>query len=875
MELQDILAALPRGKEDMPILLPTDDLIFDPNDIDGCYFHLTQEASGCVVLMFSKPMDPAISGKVTLNGEELPRVVLRCMPQMMDLWVVGIGIRGFAAEFGKTYLLHVEGFTDIDGNVMDPQDFPIQVKAMGQPETKYLEHEQIALRAAREGIVLLKNNGVLPFEKGTVLNLFGKGIHRFRTSSAGAGEINPRYRIGLLQAIDQDDHFSVNQELADFYRWEMDLIPDDGIMDRAKDKSDTAVMLIERGARENRDNNTAKGGFYLTDEETALMKTLRAEFSRLVVVLNVGHPIDVTFAEHYKVDALVYNGFGGMSAGEALCDVLSGRENPSGKLPDTWAKDYFDIPASRNFYDSVDKPLLHSDVDVYVDTVYEEGVYVGYRYFSTFGVEPAYPFGFGLSYTTFAVHAENVCFDGKLELDLTVTNTGSLPGKEAPQVYLRKPATLCETPERELVWFGKTKLLSPGESQTLHVLADPMELSLFDTERAAWVMPGGEYSLFVGDSSGAPKCGSFEAEETVVKQVSHLMLPVQAPEELHQGMPDSFPKGQQSGVKEAKCFAPKAARKKCDAAFPAESCDRKLTYADVKAEPALIHAFVGQLSVRELARLCVCGSHGWQVNCRGEAGFVYRLEGMQIPAFPVADGNSGVNLHIPNIGFPTGVTMAASFDPELLEKIGRVIGEEAKELGIPLILAPGMNLHRNPLNGRQPEYFSEDPYLSGIMGGYYCRGLESAGVGSCVKHLIANNCETSRKRNQSIIGERALRELYLKNFEVALRIHKPASVMTAYNAVNGIHTATDEELIQGFLRQENGFDGMVMTDWDSYATMDVCDAVDAGNCWMTPGTMDDTFVQPIVDGVASGKIRIERLRENVAYILKTILKFAQ
>ena len=253
---------------------------------------------------------------------------------------------------------------------------------------------------------------------------------------------------------------------------------------------------------------------------------------------------------------------------------------------------------------------------------------------------------------------------------------------------------------------------------------------------------------------------------------------------------------------------------------------------------------------------------------------MYQLHGLDLPRFPVSDGNSGVNLRTKNIGMPSGVTMAAAFDTELIEQIGRVIGEEAKELGIPLILAPAMNLHRNPLCGRQPEYFSEDPYLAGMLAGHYCRGLESAGVGSCIKHLAANNCESARKRNQSIIPERALRELYLRSFQVAMQTHMPASVMTAYNAVNGCHTATDEELLQGFLRQENGFDGMIMTDWDSYTTMDVQDAVDAGNCWMTPGSMDDTYVKPIIDGVESGRVRLDRLRENVAYIIKTMVRFS-
>ena len=872
MELNELFATLPRGKADKPILLPTDDLVFDPGNIDGRYFTLNPAASGCVVLMFSKPMDPSIPGRATLDGTPLPKCILQSMPQMGGLWVAGIGLRGFATEHGKVYTLHVEGFTDTDGNAMNPQDFPITVPAMQAPKQEYAEHEEIALRCAREGIVLLKNNGVLPLKEGTVLNLFGKGIYRFRTSAAGAGEINPRYRIDLLSAIRADNHFGLNQELADFYRYDVDFIPDDGTLTRAKSWSDTAVMLIERGARENRENCSVKGEYYLTDDEENLLKKLRSEFAHLVVILNVGYPVDVTLAEKYNVDAVLYNGFGGMLAGKALCDVLSGRENPSGKLPDTWAKDYFDIPASRNFYDSPQR--IYGDDDVYMDTVYEEGIYVGYRYFTTFGKDCAYPFGYGLSYTTFAIQPGEASFDGNLKLSMTVTNTGKVPGREVVQLFIRKPETLCETPERELVWFGKTKLLAPGESQTLTALVEPKYLAVFDTSRAAWVMPNGEYTVFAGGDSLAPKCGSFCTEEILVQQTEHLMLPVSAPAELHQNDAGSFPKGR-SGVKEEKAFTPAAQRKKYEAKFDTQSCDRVLTFSDVKADPELLNAFVSQLSVEELARLSVGANQGWSVATVGEAGRIYRLDGRELPDFPVADGNSGVNVHTPNIGMPTGTTMAATFDTELMEAVGRVIGEEARELGIPLILAPGMNLHRNPLCGRHPEYFSEDPYLAGVMAGHYCRGMESAGVGSCIKHLTANNCETSRKRNQSIIGERALRELYLRPFQIALGIHMCASVMTSYNAVNGCSTAADEELIQGFLRRENGFDGFVMTDWDSYHTVDVAKAVEAGNCWMTPGTMDDTYVNPIIEGVQNGSVRLERLRENTAYIIKTVLHFGR
>ena len=872
MELDELFASFPRGKEDKPICMPTGSLIFDPYDIDGGYTDLDAEAAGCIVLMFTKNMDPTVAGRATLDGVPLPKCILKCMPQMMGLWVVGIGLRGFATENGKTYTLRVEGFVDADGNEMNPQEFPIDVPPMQEPKEEYAAHERIALQAAREGIVLLKNNGILPLPQGSVLNLFGKGMHRFRSSAAGAGQINPRYRVDILDAAEPD--FVLNRELADFYRPELDLCPPEDMLQRAQELSDTAVMFIERGARENKDNNSSKGGYYLTDEEDALLAALRRTFAHMVVILNVGYPMDVSFVEKYDVDALVYNGFGGMLAGQALVDVLCGREAVSGKLPDTWARDYFDIPASRNFYNSVDKPMLNGDAPVYVDTVYEEGIYVGYRYFSTFGVKPAYPFGFGLSYTTFDIKPGEVTFDGKLHMQITVINTGNHPGKEVAQVYIRKPEGLGETPERELCWFGKTKLLQPGESQTLAAVVEPKNMTVFDVKRAAFVMPGGEYAVFAGNSSLATQCGSFTTDEIIVKQVTNLMQPVMKITELTKYATNSFPKGEKSSVKQDTAFTPKGERKKYDTHFAAESSEKKLTFADVKADPSLINAFVSQLSVEELVRLSVCGSHGWKVDCRGEAGFMYQLEGLDLPHFPVSDGNSGVNLRTKNIGMPSGATMAATFNTELMEEIGRVIGEEAKELGIPLILAPGMNLHRNPLCGRQPEYFSEDPYHAGIMAGNYCRGLESAGVGSCIKHLAANNCESARKRNQSIIPERALRELYLRPFQVAMETHMPASVMTAYNAVNGCHTAADEELLQGFLRQENGFDGMIMTDWDSYATMDVRDAVDAGNCWMTPGSMDDTYVKPIVDGVASGRVRLDRLRENVAYIIKTLVRFS-
>ncbi len=870
--MQEFFANLPRGKEDKPMLLAFGEISYNPDDVDGLYYMLDRDFSGCAVLQFAKPMDPEIPGRATLDGVELPKCVLKMLPVMMGLWALGIPLRGYACEYGKSYTLHVEGFTDTDGNEMAPTDLTVKCSDRVDPRPEYAPHEAIALRAAREGIVLMKNNGLLPLKKGTVLNLFGKGVHQFRTGAVGAGKINPRYSVNFLRAIRENSDFTLNPELVDFYRCDRDAIPGAKMLQRAKEQSDIAVLLITRGCGENLDNSSARGEYYLSDDEEALLKALRDEFARVAVILNVGFPMDVTFAEKYSVDALLYSGFGGMLAGQALCDVLSGRENPSGKLPDTWARDYFDIPASRNFYDCVDKPRLDADQDVYLDTVYEEGIYVGYRYFSTFGVEPAYPFGFGLSYTDFAIQTGDVHFDGCLRMNVTVTNTGKVSGKEVVQIYVRKPDALCETPERELVWFAKTDLLAPGESQTFCAQINAKQLTVYDIQTAAYVMPAGQYEVFAGTDVRAPKCGCFTSEERIVQQVSALMAAPEEPRELTVTDPDSFPKGTRSGIKKEKVFAPLAFRKAYPAVFDTKA-GKKLTYADVKADPALAKAFVAQLTVEELARICVCSSAGWGMEGIGEAGRLHKIDGYGLPDFPVADGNSGVNLNIPNIGMPSGATLAACFDPQLMEAVGRVIGEEAKELGVPLILAPGMNLHRNPLNGRQPEYFSEDPYMAGTLAGYYCHGMESTGTASCIKHLIGNNCETSRKRNQSIIGQRALRELYLEPFRVAMGIYMPASVMTAYNAVNGCPTAADEELIQGFLREENGFDGFVMTDWTSYDTVDVAAMVEAGNCWITPGSQDDTYTKPIVEGVAAGTIRLERLRENAAHIIRTLIRF--
>ncbi len=875
MDAMEFFKNLPRGKEDKPLLFSFGPLEYNCNDVDGLYFMLDRDFSGCLLLNFAKPMNPSINGFATIDGEQVPPCVLKFMPIMGNLWVLGIPLRGFVSEYGRTYKLHVEGYVDEDGNYMNPQDFDVKCCDKVQPEAKYAAHEAVALKAASDGIVLLKNdNELLPLMEGTTLNLFGKGVNQFRTGAVGAGKINPRYTVNLLEAVRNSSVLSINEELVKFYRCDQDAVPPETMLEEARKKSDIAFMLITRGTGENLDNSTARGEYYLSEEEENLLNTLQDIFAHVVVILNVGYPIDVRFAS--GVDAVIYSGFGGMLAGQALVDVLTGKVNPSGKLPDTWPVDYFDLPAAQNFYDSVNGKRYDADCGVYMDTYYEEGMYVGYRYFSSFGKEVAYPFGFGLSYTTFDVAVGTPVFDGSLHVSITVTNTGKRAGRQVVQIYTKKPESCGETPAKELVWFGKTKDLYPGETETLEAVVSSNYLTVYDVSKAAYVIPGGNYTVFAGTDANAPVAGNFETTEILVKQVSHLMLPPEPPTELTITNPKkSWPQGNRTGVKEdIHSFLPVADRNHYEPAFTGEIPKQKLTFDDVRKNPSCAADFVAQLDVKEMARLAVCASAGWGMEGIGEAGRVFKIEGYDLPDFPVSDGNSGVNLNITNIGMPSGVTMCASFDTELMEEIGSVIGEEAKELGIPLLLAPAMNLHRNPLNGRQPEYFSEDPLVAGVMAGYYCKGLESAGVGSCIKHLVANNCESARKSNQSIIAERTLRELYLKPFEIAMSVQMPASVMTSYNACNGRPTAADEELLMGFLRQENGFNGIVMTDWGTYDTVDVAEMVQAGNCWITPGSLDETFTSLIENGVAEGRIDIDRLRENTVYLVQTMARYA-
>ncbi len=823
--------SIKNGPQDKPFLFlnPAEGgkIVFDPTDKLGGMYMLDHDFKGCLTLPFSKEVTPE-SGRVLLADWPVPFVVkkIRIMSDI-DLYMLGVRLVGRIVDYGIEASLSISGFTDLNGNEMDPVQLTVYTEPQARPLPEYATHEAVALQAAEEGIVLLKNKDqALPL-KNLLLNAVGEGVFYFQTCAVGAGKINARYQIDFRQAVMDDPEFSLNEELADFFRDDPAGVPNEALLCSAAEQSDTAVMLLVRASGENMDNSTAPGEYQLSENEKALLKALNRHFKKIVLVLNTGYPIAMDFTAEYPVSAVVYNGFGGMLAGKALLNVLTGRTNPSGRLTSTWARTYCDLPTAGNFYDCAQNGMQRytADTGPTLTTRYDEGVYMGYRYFTSKEKKAFYPFGYGLSYTGFEETVQAVEYRAGKDIRVTVLvkNTGTVPGKHVVQLYVNKPQTAVEKPIRELIAFGKTSTLAPGESEALTLTAEERNLDVFSVQDQAYLIEAGAYTLYLGDDAERVReIDSFEIPKTIVTRKTQVHM---TGERMTPG------------------------------------------YSDEPMFPG-----VEEMPVKDLIRLSVCAGDGWGMEGTGEAGRVARVDSIALPDFVVADGNSGVNMKQKNIGMPSGGTYAASFNTALLSDIGRVIGEEAKELGISMILGPGFNLQRNPLCGRNPEYFSEDPLLAGTLAAAFAKGLESTGVKGCYKHLVANNAEASRKRNDSVMDESTLRNLYLRAFEIALRAYEPASVMTSYNLLNGCWTSNDPELVLGVLRQEWGFQGFVMTDWGSYLTADTVQMVGSGISWITPCSSDDTFTAPLEQAAKEGRLDVRRLRENVSYMLQTIMK---
>lgn len=829
-----------------------------------------------VTLRLSQPLAEDGYGTIKVDGVTIPKGKEFQMNAMgFSFHCLTVPVGSVAREFDREYRMEVSGFVGRDGSAFPTTTlkFKTAPKPVLEEPYRYKEHDEVALQAARESMVLLKNeNHVLPLKADGGLNLFGRGQYIFYNTATGAGLIHPRFEASVHEAVAEHSMFRLNQEVAKLYETHETVIPDKEVLARAKAKSDTAVIILSRVSGEFADNRPAENYYYLTPEEKQLMQVVSETFLKTVVIINSGYPIELGWIKEYGIDAVLYTGFAGQAASYALMEILDGRCNPSAKLPDTFAWDYYDYPSAVNFPNLKASDKQPQEAEFGVRIFYEEDIYVGYRYFDTFGKEAAFSFGHGLSYTQFTIRYGDVKWDGeRVTVEAVVTNTGSCAGKEVVQMYVAAPEEKLEKPKRVLAAFGKTKELKPGESEKIELIGEKKTFASYDEETNAFLLEAGIYHIFCGNSlANAQDVGIISLAGTqLVEKVHPIGKPVEPFKKITKE--DTAVTADSKIVPLAERIPVKADRPVYQPKPLPVYKGRKITFPQVQKNPALLEKFVAQMSEKELCRLNVCGGANWYMPWQnGTAGKNNRIGKYKIPLFTVSDGNTGLNIKKRNIGFPSSAGIAATFNKELAYQVGRVIAEEAVENQVQLNLGPAMNIHRNILNGRHPEYFSEDPYLAGIMAGMHAKGLVENGCGCCYKHLFCNGSDTSRKASHSIVSERALREIYFKVFEIAKDVQKPSALMTSYNAVNGIYPAENADMLQTLIRKEWGLDSFIMTDWGTYDTVDPVEMVKAGNCWLTEG--NKKYAKILYVAVKEGRLSRAVLEQNALVQFRCLLR---
>lgn len=691
---------------------------------------------------------------------------------------------------------------------------------------------ELLRRAAAEGAVLLKNNGVLPLKEGSVVSLFGRvQFNWFYTGYGSGGDVNRPYQVNLIDGVRSCSSLVLNEELADIYEkwcgknviydsiWGMwpRFYPEMPVCEteiaRAENKSDCAVVVIGRSSGEDRENALEKGSYYLTDDERALLDRVCTYFDKTVVVLNIGSLIDLSWLEEYSISAALIAWQGGMESGNAVCDILCGRVNPCGRLTDTAAVKYEDYPSSSCFGNSEYNN-------------YTEDIYVGYRYFETFAKERVlFPFGYGLSYTQFTVSpAECTADENGFLFEAEVKNTGAYRGREVVQLYVEKPCGVLGNPKRELAAFAKTACLEPGESEKISFEASLYQLASYDGEGKtgypfAYVIEQGEYNFYLGENvRSAEKIFTYYQEADVCyEQLSQCCAPKEGFDII-------------TALESETKYLP--VKRRCRASgvdlkgrilknLPPEHIptgDMGYKLADVKSGKITMGEFVSQLSYDELEAITrgdyTMGSPlGADGNAGVYAGVLKSLIDKGVPPVTATDGPSGIRLKASCMLLPIGTLLASSFDTELVCEVYSAAAREMKQKGSDVLLAPGMNIHRSLLCGRNFEYYSEDPYLTGKIAAAAVKGIQSEGGSACPKHFACNNQEYKRTVNDSRVSERALRQIYLKGFEICIKEAKPNNIMTSYNKINGVWSYYNYDLCTSILRGEWGYEGCVITDW--------------------------------------------------------------
>ena len=890
-------------------------------------------------------------------------------------------------------------------------------------------HRILAREAAEESIVLLKNDGVLPLPTGIPVALFGAGAGLTIKGGTGSGDVNVRHSVSIYDGFtlarvrvtskDWIEDYEERYELAR-QAWKKQILDECGgstdgqlffdtytshafempegrpIEDTDVQDAKTAVYVISRVAGEGSDRYLAKGDYYLTDHELEDLRVLATLVEKIVIVINAGAPIDLTVLEAMpEVKAILFMGQAGEEGGNACARILLGFVNPSAKLTATWAKHYMDYPGAMEFSD-VRAQLDEDNAYGAAETIdrdallacsrYEEGIYVGYRYFDSFGVAPRYHFGHGLSYTSFVLTAEapRAAADG-LYIPVTVENTGNpYAGKEVVQVYAACPqpaaisgaegvkaAATDETAEtlaeaavdgnagaeasaqgvkveakefKRLVAFRKTRLLAPGEQETMTLHVDGRALASFRTDydaaHGAWVIEAGRYAIFVGDSSEESRlqlAGVVEvAEEKVLEIVPHICpvkdadfhecaVPVESLRRKTQAWSDTWATMKQA-AQQGKRIAGLCGKLGWTQALgetvwaPGEEPVFRNAQDDLDR---MAHAIASALEVKDLIPLLMgefdmhasaLGSAGQRVP--GTAGETSRSleELLHVPGISMADGpaglrlsrsylveratgeklNTGIEANLENgffasepaepekyerwyqftTAWPVGTNLAQTWNEELLGAVGRATGIEMEEFHVAWWLAPGMNIHRNPLNGRNFEYYSEDPLLSGKMAAAITKGVQALpGVGTTVKHYACNNQENNRMGVDVSVSERALREIYLRGFEIAIKESQPMCIMTSYNEINGVHSANNADLCTEIARREWHFQGVIMTDWATtldFGGADAAGCVAAGNDLIMPGATSDR--ENIEQAYAEGRLSEADIRSCAERVLNIVLR---
>lgn len=847
-----------------PIMVPLQRVL--DLDADVGQFSIYTRLEGFVAVAALSRIAPG-KGEATADGVKLSRWE---SVDLKGVTLLFLPLSEVMPDYGQRCRVALKGFRTPGGLPFAPCAFTVTVLPRRQPDPAFAEHDTAALEAAREGMVLLRNdNDALPLPAESPLNCLGSSQHWWRCSMAGASRINPRHRPGFHQAVSEHSAFRVNAALSDFYRRaRMNELPGEDLLAGARANGGPALVFIGRQWGEMMDLRDIPGEFRLSEAEQALLRCARESFDRVIVILNTGGPIDMTWLREIDVDAVLFTGYAGMLSAHALVELLDGRVNPSGHLPDSWAWRFSDNPVSRNFPSQpADARYIHEDA-IGVRVYYEEDIYMGYRWFDSFGVPVAFPFGHGLSYTAFELTPAGTQRQGDaVVVRASVRNTGKRAGKAVVQLYVAPPRGLIEKPDHVLAGFEKTGLLAPGEVETLEITLRLEDAASFDEAQSAWVLEAGEYGLFIGESlGGLIPAGKLALGARTLRRVASVAPPMEDFKRLTRAAPTVD--GSKSGtVPLGQHIAVSAPRAKAKGGKPAKRRQgARILWQEVREDPSKLPDFVGRMSLIDLCRLNVCAGARWLPGQDGMAGYTPAMAAYGLPGFCASDANAGLNLKRRNVGFPASSVIAATFNKTIAEGVGRIVAKECPAHGVDLVLAPGMNLHRSPLCGRHPEYFSEDPFLTGVMAACHARGLEAGGVGSCYKHLFCNNAELGRLGSHSVVSRQALRELYFRAFEIAFRMHSPRSVMTSYNALNGIYPGESRALIEGLLRGEWGFEGFVMSDWGSVRTVSAVEMVNAGNSWITPG--GPLWVYRVWNAARRGEISRETLEENVTWLLR-------